>query len=109
MLTPAGKQAKQRPTISDVARLAGVSISTVSRVVNDTAPVSDEVGERVRNAINMLSYTPHAAARNLAAVDGGPEEAFAFASEETTCHTCNFLRVCPRWIDGGAPDEEPPA
>ena len=66
MLTPAGKRAKQRPTISDVARLAGVSISTVSRVVNDTAPVSDEVGERVRNAINMLSYTPHAAARNLA-------------------------------------------
>lgn len=46
--------------------MAGVSISTVSRVVNDTAPVSDEVGERVRSAIDTLSYTPHAAARNLA-------------------------------------------
>ena len=57
---------KPRPTISDVARLAGVSISTVSRVVNDTAPVSDDVGQRVRNAISMLGYTPHAAARNLA-------------------------------------------
>lgn len=66
MLTTSGKRAKQRPTISDVARLAGVSISTVSRVVNDTAPVSDEVGERVRSAIEKLSYTPHAAARNLA-------------------------------------------
>jgi DNA-binding LacI/PurR family transcriptional regulator len=66
MLTTANKRAKQRPTISDVARLAGVSISTVSRVVNETAPVSDEVGERVRSAIDMLSYTPHLAARNLA-------------------------------------------
>lgn len=57
---------KPRPTISDVARLAGVSISTVSRVVNDTAPVSPEVAERVRGAVQMLSYTPHQAARNLA-------------------------------------------
>lgn len=46
--------------------MAGVSISTVSRVVNETAPVSDEVGERVRSAIEKLSYTPHVAARNLA-------------------------------------------
>jgi LacI family transcriptional regulator len=66
VLTTTGKRAKQRPTISDVARLAGVSISTVSRVVNDTAPVSDEVGVRVRNAIELLGYTPHVAARNLA-------------------------------------------
>jgi DNA-binding LacI/PurR family transcriptional regulator len=66
MLTTSGKRTKQRPTISDVARLAGVSISTVSRVVNDTAPVSGEVGVRVRNAIELLGYTPHAAARNLA-------------------------------------------
>ncbi len=60
------RNSKQRATISDVARLAGVSISTVSRVVNDTAPVSDDVVTRVRQAIEMLSYTPHAAARNLA-------------------------------------------
>jgi DNA-binding LacI/PurR family transcriptional regulator len=67
MLTASGKRStKQRPTISDVARLAGVSISTVSRVVNETAPVSDEVGVRVRNAIDLLGYTPHVAARNLA-------------------------------------------
>lgn len=57
---------KPRPTISDVARLARVSISTVSRVVNDTAPVSEDVEQRVRSAIAMLGYTPHAAARNLA-------------------------------------------
>jgi LacI family transcriptional regulator len=61
------KSNRSRATISDVARLAGVSISTVSRVVNETAPVSDEVVERVRGAIEMLNYVPHLAARNLAA------------------------------------------
>jgi LacI family transcriptional regulator len=60
------RQVKTRPTISDVAKLAGVSISTVSRVVNETAPVSGDVAERVRSAIDMLDYTPHAAARSLA-------------------------------------------
>ena len=56
----------QRATITDVARLAGVSISTVSRVLNDTAPVADETGQRVRSAVQMLNFTPHAAARTLA-------------------------------------------
>lgn len=56
----------QRATITDVARLAGVSISTVSRVLNDTAPVADETVQRVRSAVHMLNFTPHAAARTLA-------------------------------------------
>ncbi len=56
----------QRATISDVARLAGVSISTVSRVMNDTAPVADETETRVRNAVRLLDFTPQAAARTLA-------------------------------------------
>ena len=60
------KKTKQRPTISDVARLAGVSIATVSRVVNGTTPVSEDVERRVRDAIELLSYTPHVGARNLA-------------------------------------------
>ncbi|GAB4579788.1 MAG: LacI family DNA-binding transcriptional regulator [Anaerolineales bacterium] len=55
-----------RATIEDVARLAGVSISTVSRVINDTAPVAEETVQRVREAIETLHYTPHAAARQLA-------------------------------------------
>jgi len=53
-------------TISDVARLAGVSISTVSRVVNGTAPVSGAVAARVEAAMQTLNYVPRAAARNLA-------------------------------------------
>lgn len=56
----------QRATITDVAKLAGVSISTVSRVLNETAPVSEDAVLRVRSAVEMLSFTPHAAARTLA-------------------------------------------
>jgi DNA-binding LacI/PurR family transcriptional regulator len=55
-----------RSNISDVAKQAGVSISTVSRVLNGTAPVDEETAERVRSAIIALNYTPHAAARTLA-------------------------------------------
>lgn len=56
----------QRATINDVARLAGVSISTVSRVLNETAPVADDTVVRVRHAVEMLNFTPHSAARTLA-------------------------------------------
>jgi LacI family transcriptional regulator len=55
-----------RATISDVADKAGVSISTVSRVLNNTVPVDEEVAERVRAAVSVLNYTPHSAARTLA-------------------------------------------
>lgn len=54
------------PTIADVASLASVSISTVSRVLNGTAVVVDETVERVQKAINELHYVPRAAARILA-------------------------------------------
>lgn len=53
-------------TIADVARIAGVSISTVSRVVNGSAPVDEETAERVKAAIATTGYVPHVAARNLA-------------------------------------------
>ena len=52
--------------IDDVARRAGVSISTVSRVINHTAPVSPEIVTRVEAAMQELKYVPHVAARNLA-------------------------------------------
>ena len=57
---------QQPSNIDDVARLAGVSISTVSRVVNGTAPVSPEIAERVEAAMRELNYVPRVAARNLA-------------------------------------------
>lgn len=56
----------KRATISDVARMAGVSISTVSRVLNGTAPVAEETLAQVNQAMEVLNYAPHAAARTLA-------------------------------------------
>lgn len=52
-------------TIKDIARLAGVSIATVSRVVNKNYPVSELAKEKVLKAINELNYRPNAIARSL--------------------------------------------
>jgi LacI family transcriptional regulator len=57
---------KQQPTISDVALKAGVSIATVSRVINGTSPVTPETKQRVQDAIKELAFIPRAAARVLA-------------------------------------------
>jgi len=57
---------KQQPTISDVAKKAGVSIATVSRVINGTTPVASETAERVQDAIRELAFVPRTAARVLA-------------------------------------------
>ena len=56
----------QRPTIDDVAKEAKVSIATVSRVINKTAPVAEQTVARVQAAIETLNYQPQAAARILA-------------------------------------------
>jgi LacI family transcriptional regulator/LacI family repressor for deo operon, udp, cdd, tsx, nupC, and nupG len=53
------------PTIRDVARLAGVGVGTVSRVLNDSPLVTDETQGRVRQAIQQLGYRRSSAARNL--------------------------------------------
>jgi DNA-binding LacI/PurR family transcriptional regulator len=53
-------------TIRDVARHAAVSVATVSRFINQNAPVSQEVSERIQQVMLDLNYKPHAAARQLA-------------------------------------------
>ena len=57
---------KPRPTIRDVARLAGVSHQTVSRVINQREGVMAETQERVEAAILELGYRPSAIARSMA-------------------------------------------
>lgn len=54
-----------KTTIREVARRAGVSISTVSRVFNETAVVDETTREKVRAAARDLHYTPNQAARSL--------------------------------------------
>jgi LacI family transcriptional regulator len=53
------------PTIKDVARRAGVSTMTVSRVINNSDYISQETRERVEQAIAELDYLPNALARSL--------------------------------------------
>ena len=52
-------------TISDVAKLAGVSTATVSHTINNTRYVSSETKEKVYRAISELGYTPDASARSF--------------------------------------------
>lgn len=52
-------------TIKDVAQYAGVSASTVSRVVNDNPDISPATKKRVQAAMKKLKYTPNMAARSL--------------------------------------------
>ena len=59
-----GRTAK--PTINDVARLAGVSKKTVSRVINRSPLLNDETRDRVETVIRQLGYVPNPQARALA-------------------------------------------
>lgn len=53
------------PTLEEVAALAGVSSSTVSRVINGSPRVTDDTVARVNDAIARLGYVPNRAARSL--------------------------------------------
>lgn len=59
------------PSMLDVARLAGVSHQTVSRVLNDSPSVRPATAERVREAISALGYRPNRTARALATQRSG--------------------------------------
>ena len=63
-------------TIRDVAKLAGVSASTVSRVINKSAPISEETTGRIYRAMEELKYVPNDIARSFAS---GSARAIAIA------------------------------
>ena len=73
-------------SIKDVAKRAGVAISTVSKVLNGYAGVSAETKERVNEAIEALSYTPNAMA---AALSSGKSGRVALL--------LNLKKGCPQW------------
>lgn len=65
-MNPSQAGARRNPvTIADVAEKAGVSLSTVSRVMNNNQTVDPELGERVRIAATELGYTANPLARSL--------------------------------------------
>ena len=61
-------------TLRQVAKLAGVSLTTASRVINGHASVSTHVRDRVWHVINENGYQPNQAARSLAARRAQKEE-----------------------------------
>jgi len=59
----------RKVTIKDVARFAGVGVSTVSRVINNHQDVNDETRKKVLETIETYKYTPNNSARSLKIVD----------------------------------------
>jgi LacI family transcriptional regulator len=66
MKTPSGLRDSGPVTLQEVAALAGVSASTVSRILNGTAVVSDAKKQAVEEAIARLGFVPNPVARGLA-------------------------------------------
>ncbi|WP_017597457.1 LacI family DNA-binding transcriptional regulator [Nocardiopsis lucentensis] len=64
----------RRATMKDVAALSGVSIKTVSRVINGVSTVSDELRDRVTRAIVQLDFQPNLAASSLRRTDGATRQ-----------------------------------
>jgi len=55
----------KRITMKDIAKEAGVSKATVSRVINNTNPVSEEIRKKVEKVIKKNNYKPSSIARSL--------------------------------------------
>lgn len=62
---PADRARPHGPTVKDVAARAGVSVATVSRVLNAQEVVRESTVGRVRQAVEELNYVPHGGARSL--------------------------------------------
>jgi LacI family transcriptional regulator len=69
-IEPRAEARSARPTMKDVAALAGLSIKTVSRVVNGVSTVDPELATRVQEAARKLGYRPNLTASNLRRRDG---------------------------------------
>lgn len=61
------RENRNTPTLEDVARAAGVSTATVSRVMNSPGKVAESTRRRVQEAVQRLGYLPHFGARAMAA------------------------------------------
>jgi ribokinase len=82
---------RRRPTIIDVAQAAGVSVGTVSHVLNGSARVRPETRAAVEAAIARLAYRPNALARSLTAL--GRDEAGAARLAAPRLTTVGYISV----------------
>jgi|GEM_PF-1181639 len=71
-------------TLEQIARLAGVSLTTASRVINEQPNVRSEVRERVWQVIHEQGYQPNLAARSLALKRSDDDGADSALSAEQT-------------------------
>ena len=79
------KKVKDRKSISmatiyDVSRLAGVSLATVSRVMNKNTRVNDKTKTKVLDAIAQLRYRPNTIAKSLASNRRSPSKPMGWLS-----------------------------
>lgn len=77
-------------TIHDVARLAGVHASTVSRVLNGKSAITDRTRERVYAAMKQLDYHPNSMARSLASGLAGMIGLVLDTADESSFHNADF-------------------
>ena len=82
-LSDPAPRSNRPPVMADVAKLAGVSVQTVSRVLNDGDYVAATTRERVLKAIALLGYKPNVAARTLVT---GRSRMIGVASYDTTLY-----------------------
>ncbi|KAB1108385.1 LacI family DNA-binding transcriptional regulator [Micromonospora aurantiaca (nom. illeg.)] len=93
----------QRPTLEAVARLAGVSRATVSRVVNGSTTVAEPIRQAVRRAVEELGYVPNLAARSLVTQR---TDSVALVMPEAATRVFSDDQVFPGIIRGAAQELE---
>ncbi|MDT4937689.1 MAG: LacI family transcriptional regulator, partial [Pseudonocardiales bacterium] len=105
---------RDRPTMRDVAALAGVGIKTVSRVVNDVPTVAPELVERVRAAAEKLGYRPNLTAANLRRTGGRTNTIGLLLEDVSNPYSSAVLRAVEDYAMGrhvlvlaGSLDENP--
>ena len=98
----------------DVAALAGVSLKTVSRVINDEPAVSAEVRTRVQRAIVQLDFRPNLTASNLRRADGKTATVGLVVEDLANPYSAAIIRAVedtarPRGVTvvAGSVDEDP--
>ena len=82
-------------TIKDIAKLCNVSVSTVSRVLNDRPDVSEDVRRKVLSAIKDSNYIPNNSARDLVAPSLTPSDWWYAACPTRFTPTSSALLKAP--------------